>query len=578
MIATGHGPTAIASGLGDLWVTDSFENTVSRIDESGVRQRHDPRSVMAPSAIAVGEGAVWVVDSLDDTVVRIDPVTNSRDDHDPGRPLPEQRRRRSRLGLGREQARRHGLPHRSDDERACVETIDVGDSPAGLVVAAGSVWVTNQEACRSRVATTRRGKRRRCASARPATFETDPALYTDPQINYATCAKLLNYPDAPAPRRHAARSRGRRLATDPLPRRKDVHVHDPRRLRLLTAATRARDRRDLQVRDRAQPAPEDGSGGTSFLSDIAGVDAYRSGKAAHISGIVVDGNTPLDHARRARPRLPGPARDARSPAPCLSNAPIDPKGVQAIPSAGPYYIAEYSPNHRIVLKRNPNYHGVASPPFSRDPLRARRRSRERRRRRPRRDDRTTSPTIPPVEGDAALLARYGPASDAARNGRQQYFINPDAQARLPRAEHEPAAVLGPAPAEGRQLRDRPPRARPDRELGLRSVPVHPHRPVPATDDAWCEPNRPLSAERRPAHGAAARPGRARHGRPLHLRRLPAAVPPTRTTDQGEPGRARARRRHPRVPHRRALRARRNQRGAVRPHRRHTMASRLRRPG
>lgn len=29
-------------------------------------------------------------------------------------------------------------------------------------------------------------------------FETDPARYPD-RINYATCAKLLNYPDAPAP-------------------------------------------------------------------------------------------------------------------------------------------------------------------------------------------------------------------------------------------------------------------------------------------------------------------------------------------------------------------------------------------
>ena len=37
--------------------------------------------------------------------------------------------------------------------------------------------------------------------------------------------------------------------------------------------------------------------------------------------------------------------------------PPDPDGVPAIPSAGPYYVDAYVPGHRIVLKRNPNYHG-----------------------------------------------------------------------------------------------------------------------------------------------------------------------------------------------------------------------------
>ena len=40
------------------------------------------------------------------------------------------------------------------------------------------------------------------------------------------------------------------------------------------------------------------------------------------------------------------------------NLPIDPEGAQApIPSAGPYYVAEYVPGERAILERNPFYRG-----------------------------------------------------------------------------------------------------------------------------------------------------------------------------------------------------------------------------
>jgi ABC-type oligopeptide transport system substrate-binding subunit len=108
------------------------------------------------------------------------------------------------------------------------------------------------------------------------------------------------------------------------------------------------------------------------------------------------------------------------------NAPVDPKGVRELPSAGPYYIAQNVPNRRIVLKRNPNYHG----------------SRPHRLKEihytlgvePRRSvadvvagksDYVADGFIPDDRAaEAQLAARYGPASAAARNGRQQYFVNP----------------------------------------------------------------------------------------------------------------------------------------------------------
>ncbi len=418
VIATGHGPTAIASGLGDLWVTDSFENTVSRIDKSGVVNATIPVG-HGPNAIAIGEGAVWVVDSLDDAVVRIDPVTNSvTTTIDVGR-YP------SSVAVGAGSVwvanRQSGTVSRIDPTtNSVLETVDVGDSPAGLVYAAGSVWVTNQEA--SPAPASGPGSRELLRLSSSATFQTDPALLdADPQIAYATCAKLLNYPDAPPPRGtqlvpEVASSLPTRSAdgkTYTFTVRTGFAFSPPLQERVTAETFRHAIERSLHPK--MDP-------GTSVLSGIAGLGAYQSGKAAHISGIAVNENRLSITLVEPDPGFP--ARLA-TPASCAVplNAPLNPKGVQAMPTAGPYYTAEYSPNHRIVLKRNPNYRGLRPRRFREiryllgvapangvaDVLAGR-------------SDYLAD--NPPVAGDAALLARYGPASDAARNGRQQYFVNP----------------------------------------------------------------------------------------------------------------------------------------------------------
>ena len=81
-----------------------------------------------------------------------------------------------------------------------------------------------------------------------------------------------------------------------------------------------------------------------------------AGKAAHISGIVARGNT-------LTIRLVAPAPDllTRLAVPFFCAVPIgtpfDPRGVRLVPSAGPYYVASYTPRQGVVLRRNPNYHG-----------------------------------------------------------------------------------------------------------------------------------------------------------------------------------------------------------------------------
>ena len=83
-----------------------------------------------------------------------------------------------------------------------------------------------------------------------------------------------------------------------------------------------------------------------------------AGKAAHIAGVVARGNTADDPARRARAR---PLARLAMPFFCAVplGTPLDPKGVRVIPSAGPYYVASYTPGQGVVLERNPNYRAAA---------------------------------------------------------------------------------------------------------------------------------------------------------------------------------------------------------------------------
>jgi ABC-type transport system substrate-binding protein len=114
-----------------------------------------------------------------------------------------------------------------------------------------------------------------------------------------------------------------------------------------------------------------------------------------------------------------------------SDTPIDPNGVNDIPMAGPYYIASYAAGHGVVLARNPNYHGSRPRPFARIELSvgisdaraiaaieagtA--------------DDVTVDvgAGFSPREEISRLAVSYGPGSAAAKEGRQRYFQNPQAQ-------------------------------------------------------------------------------------------------------------------------------------------------------
>jgi YVTN family beta-propeller protein len=102
-IGVGGGPRGIAVGERAVWVTSEADDSVSRIDAASGSVKTIPVGD-GPTGIAFGEGAVWVANSDDGTVSRIDPVTAE-----------------------------------------VVETITVGNRPVGVAAGAGSVWVTVQE-------------------------------------------------------------------------------------------------------------------------------------------------------------------------------------------------------------------------------------------------------------------------------------------------------------------------------------------------------------------------------------------------------------------------------------------------
>ncbi|MEP6910414.1 MAG: ABC transporter substrate-binding protein [Actinomycetota bacterium] len=417
------GMTAVAVGPDAVWITDSTEaaNTVVRIDPTGLAT---PIAVgHGPSGIAVGAGAVWVADSLDDSVVRIDPATRAVTTTVPvgGSPVG--------IAVGEGSVwvanSRDGTVTRIDATTATpIETIKVGGSPQAVAVANGHVWVTVQPAVRELQVPSPGGTAR--IKAENDVDSMDPALAFETkawQLLYATCAKLLNYPDKPAPagsqlEPEVARSLPERSAdgkTYTFTIREGFRFSPPSNEPVTARTFKYAIERSLSPRMKG-PALL-----TGYLSGVVGAKAYMAGKAQHISGIVARGN-------RLIVRLVTPAPDFVTlialPWFCAVpiGTPFDPKGVRLVPSAGPYYVASYTPGQGVVLKRNPNYHGSRPHRLEQIEL-AVGSSKEKAVREIEAEDADyaadgIAPALAP-----RLAARYGPGSEAAKKGRQQYFLN-----------------------------------------------------------------------------------------------------------------------------------------------------------
>ena len=102
-----------------------------------------------------------------------------------------------------------------------------------------------------------------------------------------------------------------------------------------------------------------------FVDDIEGEQAFRAGQAEHISGLSASGNRLVITLRSPSPDFP-----ERLSVPIFCPVPVgtpfvagapahgQPRAAAGyIPSAGPYYVADWNNDKYVILKRNPNYQG-----------------------------------------------------------------------------------------------------------------------------------------------------------------------------------------------------------------------------
>jgi DNA-binding SARP family transcriptional activator/ABC-type transport system substrate-binding protein len=395
--AKAGGAGGVSVGAGSVWVAQS-ESRVLRIEPRTGRvvYRFD---VPHASDVLFGDGKPWLVSHGDGIVRRVDPATNEitgsvrlrpdiccaavgggfvwmGDDGtvwkfsglaNPSTPLASVKLAGAGDGLAYGDGAlwattgAAGAVTRIDSRTDTPKTFTVGHETGVVAVDGGRVAVGVGPTAADATA----GLRGRIAHFITETdwfWDTDPAIATNSQqwqLEYATCAKLMNHPDAPGPA-------GWRVAPEVAAAQPVVSADgrtysfrirpgfrfSPPSGEPVTAQTfRSTIERAL--------SPRLGPKGVAaaFVSDIVGMAAFRAGRAPHVAGISAHGDTLT--IRLETPAADFPARMAL-PYFCAVpvGTPIVPNGLkEPIPAAGPYYLAAHIEGVVAVIKRNPNYPG-----------------------------------------------------------------------------------------------------------------------------------------------------------------------------------------------------------------------------
>jgi peptide/nickel transport system substrate-binding protein len=240
------------------------------------------------------------------------------------------------------------------------------------------------------------------------------------QIEQATCARLVTYPDGPwTVNQQPVPEIAAHLPTISADRttytfllQGNFGFSPPSNERVTAQSFKLAVERALR--------PGSGSPVFTFARDIVGAVAFHAGQVSSISGIVAAKKTELTI------RLERPAGDflARLAMPFFCPVPHDapPVGEDAVvPSAGPYYVESFDRGGTTVVRKNPNYGGKRPRFFDVIVYRA--------------ADRATSEAevaagsadyaadLLPDQDYGSIAAAYGPGSPAAQAGHQQFFVN-----------------------------------------------------------------------------------------------------------------------------------------------------------
>jgi class 3 adenylate cyclase/ABC-type transport system substrate-binding protein len=308
---------------GWLWLTVDSDAGVYRFSETDGNQNGFVHTGNGSGDLSFGAGGVWVSNWRAGTVSRVDPVSSA------------------------------------------VKSFPTGNAPTGLAVTPdGRVWVGISPRPPD-YATTIKGDVARFIMREDWLDANDAgtAWSARPwELEYATEAKLYNYPDwagadpaHPVPEIAASSPRVLRRGgvwTYEIPVRSTYRFSPPSNAAVTADSMRYSIERALS------PELGDFQPAAFFLGELVGEDAYRSGKAAHVSGISVRGSTLVLQTVKPVPDLV-----ARLALPFFSAMPtgtpigdIDPQR-HPIPTAGPYYISYQNIGWQTVVRRNPNYRG-----------------------------------------------------------------------------------------------------------------------------------------------------------------------------------------------------------------------------
>jgi ABC-type oligopeptide transport system substrate-binding subunit/class 3 adenylate cyclase len=470
----GHSAQSLTVGAGSVWVDREVgSGQVVRLDASTGRVQHVFQDLGGGFVnLTYGDGVIWSAGL--GGMNRIDPKTNSVTHVD----LPEVWNVAAGGGFGWASDDRKGVVYQVDRGGHVVKEYDTGPGANALAFSDGTLWVSNSDVgtvvgidvVTKHVTTTYRfGHPTGALAAGPGvllvvlapgkSFEdridqltgkvarlfvdgqfhpADPAVATSRgayQVEYATCANLLNYPDEPA-------SDGWRLQPEvatampvvsPDGRTYTFTIRSGFRFSPPSGQTVTAETFVFSI-ERTLSAKVDDAPGLQFLGDIVGEEAFLRGRARHISGLRAVGDDQLEIMLLE----PSATFLERLSLPFFCPVPTDTPpasdtfgsverdlgsgdGPWAVPSDGPYYIADYFEDEYSILRPNPNYGGER--PQALDAIALREGV----------DASTATGRVQgggwdgviawdPVVGPASTLAtRWGPGSAAAANGDQRYY-------------------------------------------------------------------------------------------------------------------------------------------------------------
>jgi ABC-type oligopeptide transport system substrate-binding subunit len=397
-----QGNTWVAAGGGFGWTSDSRKGVVYKVDETG-HLVDTYTTGLGAGFMAYTDGVLWVANRDEGTVTGIDAVTGK--------------------------LTRYRFNHP-------VETMVAGDGVLLAYVVRGQTSEAYIDSIPGTVA-------KFFADAGQLGQGDEPALNTHPgaiQVDYATCAMLLNYSAEPGPQGWRLRpevaaamptvSPDGRTYTFTIP---PGYRFSPPSNQPVTAETfRYSIERALSPRlaqnptGQTPPAPQ-------YIDDIEGERAFRSGRAEHISGLRASGDKLSITLRKpssdflARLSLPFFCPVPMG-TPLVAGAPAQEQDGSVgsyIPGTGPYYVADFVNEEYVILKRNPNYRGPRPQTFDAIAiLEGVGASIALEWIEQRGWDGITSLSDPLLDLGGEVDRQWGPESTAAARGDQRYFATP----------------------------------------------------------------------------------------------------------------------------------------------------------